>query len=191
MPRHRAAFSTYCRSEGALGPSAFGIFFEIFDGVADGENGFRRIVRNFAAELFFKRHHKFDRVEAVGAKVVDKAGVLGHLVGLDAQMLHDNLLNPLDNITHFQPLRFGLGSIGKATEPMASSRTRREVAWSRADRATYPPTKNCPSRAWVRLTYFIRIDQRRSALESAAKCSPAQLQIMAIPPFTCSVWPVT
>jgi hypothetical protein len=36
----------------------------------------------------------------VSTEIVDEAGVLGHLFGLDAQMLHDDLFHPLANVTH-------------------------------------------------------------------------------------------
>src|SRR5215469_13676741 len=76
------------------------VFFEKFDGVADRQNGLGGIVGNFAAELFLKSHDQFDSVETVGAKVIDEAGVLGHLVGLDAEMFQDDFLHALANITH-------------------------------------------------------------------------------------------
>src|SRR5215210_7757806 len=66
---------------GSTRSSTLGVFLEVFDRVADGQDGFSRIVRNFAAELFLERHHEFDGVEAVRAKIVDEACVLGHLVG--------------------------------------------------------------------------------------------------------------
>src|SRR5215208_428102 len=141
--------------------SALGVFLEVLDRVANGQNRFRCIVWNFAAELFLESHDEFDRVETVGAKIVDEACVLCHFLGFDTQMLHHNLLNPLDNITHRSNLCVSdWVRSAMRPKPMASSRTRRKVAWSRVDHATYPPTKICPSRAWVRLTYFIGIDQR-------------------------------
>src|SRR5579864_453485 len=80
--------------------SAFGVLFEELDRVADGQNGLRRVVGNLATEFLFEGHDEFDRVEAIGAEIIDEAGVIRDLVGLDAQMLHDDLLYPLANITH-------------------------------------------------------------------------------------------
>src|SRR3984957_8203852 len=80
--------------------SAFGVLFEEFDGVADGQNGFGRVIGNLATKFLFERHDELDRIEAIGAEMVDRAGVIRDLVGLDAQMLHDDLLYPLANITH-------------------------------------------------------------------------------------------
>src|SRR5690242_13980612 len=80
--------------------SAFCVLFEKFNGVADGQNSLGGIVRNFAAEFFLKGHDQLDRIETVGAEVVDEAGVLGHLIRLDPEMFHDDFLNALANITH-------------------------------------------------------------------------------------------
>ena len=77
---------------------------QITSGVLIG-SGIGGIVGNLAAKFLFEGHDELDRVETVGAEIVDETGVLRHLVGLDAEMLNDDLLNPLANITHrFQPL---------------------------------------------------------------------------------------
>src|SRR3954469_23433236 len=87
-----------CRS--APGTSAFRVLFEKLGRVADGQNRLGGIIGNLATELFFKCHHKLDRVEAVGAEVVDETRSIDHLVRLDTEMLDHNLLNPLANLTH-------------------------------------------------------------------------------------------
>src|SRR5262249_32592581 len=56
--------------------------------------------RDLAPELFLKRHHQLDGVEAVGAEIIDEAGVFGHFRFVDAQMLDDNLLDPISDVTH-------------------------------------------------------------------------------------------
>src|SRR5690242_9371814 len=65
--------------------SALRVLLEKLDGVAHGENRLGGIVRNLAPEFLLEGHHQFDRVEAIGAKVVDEARVLCHLVGLDPE----------------------------------------------------------------------------------------------------------
>src|SRR5580700_9526755 len=80
--------------------STLGVLFEKLHRIADGENRFRGVVGNLAAEFLFERHHEFDRIEAVGAEIIDEARSLRNLVGLDAQMFHDDLLHPLANVTH-------------------------------------------------------------------------------------------
>src|ERR1700736_3124078 len=82
------------------GASAFCVLFKKFCGVADGQNRFRGIVGNFATEFFFKRHHKLDGIEAVGAEVVDEARVVDHFFGLNTKVFDHDLLNPLANLTH-------------------------------------------------------------------------------------------
>src|SRR6185437_17144807 len=86
--------------------SALRILFEKLHRIADGEDGLGGVVRNFAAELFFESHYKLDRVEAVRAQILDEARLLRYLVGLDAQVLHDDLLHPLGNVTHRSNLCF-------------------------------------------------------------------------------------
>src|SRR5882757_4805481 len=82
------------------GTSAFRVLFEKLRRVADGQNRLGGVIGNFATELFFKCHHKLDGVEAVGAEVVDETCSVNHLVRLDTEMLDNNLLNPLANLTH-------------------------------------------------------------------------------------------
>src|SRR5262249_55388568 len=89
-----------CKKMPAGDRLALCVLFEKFDGVADGQNRLGGIVGNFTAEFLFKGHDQLDGVETVRAEVVDEAGVLGHLIGLDAEMFHDDLLHPLANVTH-------------------------------------------------------------------------------------------
>jgi acyl carrier protein len=61
-------------------PASGGVLFQEADGVAHGQNSFRRIVRDFHAEFFFKGHDQLNRVEAVGAeKVTDGASFIDDL----------------------------------------------------------------------------------------------------------------
>src|SRR5580704_2871888 len=80
--------------------SAFRVLFEKFCGVAHGQDGFRGVVGNFATELFFKRHHQLDRIEAVGAEVVNEARVVDHFFGFNTKVFDHDLLNSLANLTH-------------------------------------------------------------------------------------------
>ena len=49
-------------------------FVEERDGVADGLDRLGGVVRDLDAEFFLERHDELDRVEAVGAQIVDEAG---------------------------------------------------------------------------------------------------------------------
>src|SRR5258708_29105988 len=82
------------------GASAFSVLFEKFCGVADGQNRLRGVVRNFATKFFFKRHHELDRIEAVGAEVINEARVVDHFFVFNTKVFDHDLLNPLDNLTH-------------------------------------------------------------------------------------------
>src|SRR5215475_141410 len=101
QPRTRA--NNRMKPEG----SALRVLLEEFDRIAHGQNGLSRIVGDFATELLLEGHDELDGVETVGAEIVDEAGILGHLIGFNAQVLDDNLFRPLANITH----RFALISL--------------------------------------------------------------------------------
>ncbi len=61
--------------------------FDERNGILDRHDLLGRVVGDLAAELFLERHDKLDRVQAVGAQIVDEAGVLGDLGLVDAQVL--------------------------------------------------------------------------------------------------------
>jgi hypothetical protein len=73
---------------------------EELDRVADGDDRLGRVVRNLDAELFLESHHQLDRVEAVGAQVVDEIRAFDDLVGIHAEMLDHDLLHALGDIAH-------------------------------------------------------------------------------------------
>src|SRR5258706_6295664 len=75
-------------------------FVDILDGVSDRHNGLSRVVGNFNAEFLFERHHQFNGIEAVGAQIFDEGCGVRDLVGVDIQMLDDDLLHALGSIAH-------------------------------------------------------------------------------------------
>src|SRR5262249_23628641 len=75
--------------------------------ILDGENFLSRIIRDFHAKLFLKRHHQLNRIEAVGAEIVDKAGVFGDFGLIYAQMLDNDLLYACSDIAHGKPFLYG------------------------------------------------------------------------------------
>ena len=79
---------------------ALPLFAQWVDRILDGGDFFRRIIGYLTAEFFFERHYKFDRVEAVRAKIVDKAGTVRNFRFVDAEMFNDNLLYAFRNVTH-------------------------------------------------------------------------------------------
>src|SRR5580704_16199115 len=68
--------------------------------ILDGNDLFRGVVGNLAAEFLLERHHQLDGVETVGPQIVDETGVFGHLGFLDAEMLDDDLLHSVGDVTH-------------------------------------------------------------------------------------------
>src|SRR3954447_379083 len=95
------------RMGGTVGarPSGGGLV-NIFDGIADGQDRLRSIVWDLDAELLFEGHHELDRVQTVGAKVVDEACRFRDLVGLHAKMLDNDFLDAFCGITHGETLVF-------------------------------------------------------------------------------------
>jgi len=71
-----------------------------FDGVAHRHDRLGRVIGNFDAEFFLESHDELDRVERIGTEVVDEIGIVHDLVGIHAEMLHDDLLHTLGDITH-------------------------------------------------------------------------------------------
>ena len=70
------------------------------NGIADRQDRVSSVVGNFNAEFFFESHDQFDRVERVSAQIVDKAGALDDLVGINAMMINNNFLYALCDIAH-------------------------------------------------------------------------------------------
>src|SRR5262249_22253708 len=166
------------------------VFFEKFDGVADRQNGLGGIVGNFAAELFLKSHHQFDSVETVGAKVIDEAGVLGHLVGLDAEMFHDDFLHALANITHrsnlilpTRPVKLALilsNYVIELADSRGSTPSQGRTTAGRSGIAAPP----------ARVRFGYHTSKRLTSAPARRPHYLYRVQIMAIPPFTCNVCPV-
>src|SRR5438105_11995421 len=85
---------------GAIAGPRSAVRLDEADGILDGDDLLGRIVRDLTAELLLERHHQLDRVETIGAEIVDKAGVLGDLSLIDPEMLNNDLLNPVGDIAH-------------------------------------------------------------------------------------------
>src|SRR3954454_436059 len=86
---------------GALrGKSRSAMRLDKADRILDGDDLLGRVIRDLAAELLLESHHQFDRVEAVRPQIVNKTGILGHLGLVDAEMLDDDLLDPVGEIAH-------------------------------------------------------------------------------------------
>src|SRR5262245_65148760 len=58
---------------------------DVVEDVLEGHDLLGFLVRDVDLELFFERHHQFDGVQRVGAKVFDERGLRRDLVFADAQ----------------------------------------------------------------------------------------------------------
>src|SRR4029079_12863910 len=81
-----------------LGSALLGL--DELDGVLDGEDLLRGVVRDLDAELLLEGHDQLDRVQAVGAKVVDETGVGRDLRLFDAQVFDHDLLHAVFDVAH-------------------------------------------------------------------------------------------
>src|SRR5262249_48842358 len=127
------------------------------------------IIRDLAPEFFLECHHQFDGVQAVRTEVVNEARVVRHLIGLSAQMLHDDLLHPLANVTHRSNLCALQLALPAARPAVNSERFGRGCRWQLAPRwrvNSLPPALPASQipvlsgRAGVRLSYFQSLGQR-------------------------------
>src|SRR5438093_4150177 len=73
------------------------------DCLLDGGNLFRFLVGNLGLELLLEGHHELDGVKRIGAQVVDEGRFILDLRLVDAQLLGDDLLDPLFDIVHASP----------------------------------------------------------------------------------------
>jgi hypothetical protein len=87
-------------SKSEEGSKGSAVRLDKIDRILDRHDLFGGIIRDLAPEFLFKGHYELDGVEAIGAQIVDKAGVFGHLRLIDAQMLDDDLFDPIVDVTH-------------------------------------------------------------------------------------------
>src|SRR5689334_847391 len=73
---------------------------DVADCLAHGGDLLGIFVRDFDLEFFFERHHQFDRVQRIGAEIIDERSVIDDLLRLDAQLFGDNRLDLLFNRAH-------------------------------------------------------------------------------------------
>src|SRR3569833_3198741 len=73
---------------------------EVTDGITEGLDRLGGVIGDFDGEFFFEGHHQLDLVEGIGAQVVDEAGLVGHLLGIDIEVLHNDLADAVSDIAH-------------------------------------------------------------------------------------------
>ncbi len=90
-----------------MSPASGLVLVDIVDRILDGRDLLGGVVGNLDPEFLLEGHDQLDDVEAVRAEIVDEARFLGDLVGLDAQMLDDDLLNAVGSLAHMPPFPSG------------------------------------------------------------------------------------
>src|SRR3989442_4865156 len=73
---------------------ALGIF-DVLDDIADSLQFLRLLVGDFVAELLLQGHDQFDRVQGIGAQILDELGLGSHLVPIDAELFDDDFFYSL------------------------------------------------------------------------------------------------
>ena len=86
----------------AGGPgTALGVsLVDVFDGVADGSDPLRVLVGDLRPELLLEAHDQLDEVEGVGVQVVDERRLGLDFFFVDAELLDDDLLEPVVGAGH-------------------------------------------------------------------------------------------
>ena len=69
---------------------------QIGDGITDGGNTFRVFVGDFTTEDFLEAHNQLDNIERVRLEVLAEASLRYDLVGLDAELIHNNIADLLE-----------------------------------------------------------------------------------------------
>src|SRR5215471_6878586 len=70
---------------------------DVIDGVLHSANLFRVFVGDLDLECLFKGHDQLDRIERVGAKIVNEGSARRDFCFVHAQLLHDDLFHPFFN----------------------------------------------------------------------------------------------
>ena len=77
------------------GPLRRRALVDVVDGVLDGADLLRVLVRDLRPELLFEAHDELDQVERVGVQVVDERRLGLDLILVGAELLDDDLLEAL------------------------------------------------------------------------------------------------
>ena len=70
---------------------------DVVDGLPDRLDLLRHVVGDVDVELLFEFHHQLDRIERVGAQIIDERGFAGDLVLADAKLLGNDINDALLN----------------------------------------------------------------------------------------------
>ena len=73
---------------------------DVVDGVLDGPDLLGVLVGDLGPELLLEAHDELDEVQGVGVEVVDERGLGLDLLLVDAELLDDDLLQPIVRAGH-------------------------------------------------------------------------------------------
>src|SRR5687767_6997464 len=76
---------------------SLGVRVDVFDRFLDARDFFGVLVGDLDTKLFLESHDQLDRIERIGAEVVDKRCVRRHFFFVDAKLLHDDALHFFSN----------------------------------------------------------------------------------------------
>ena len=108
---HGAANAAPCSGLGTPG-LRLDVRLDVVDRLLHGGDLLGFLVRDLALEFFLEGHDQFDRVERVGAEIINELSAVGDFIFLDAQLFDDDLLDALFNGAHGCSLLPGVCSDG-------------------------------------------------------------------------------
>src|SRR5215472_7660151 len=73
--------------------SAFRVLVDVIDGVFDGADFLRVLVRDLDVKSFFERHDQLDSIQRVCAEIVHEGGVGSDFAFIHPELLHDDLFD--------------------------------------------------------------------------------------------------
>src|SRR5918911_2050335 len=85
------------RSSSTCGSSSLLVRGDVVDRLANGLDFLRVLVRDLDPELILQLHDQLDQVERVGVEILLEGGLLGDLALLDAELLGQDVLDPLED----------------------------------------------------------------------------------------------
>src|SRR5512145_487115 len=96
---------------------------DVIDCLLDGGDLLGLLVRDLGLELLLERHNELDRVEGVGAEVIDERGFVLDLGLVDPELFGDDLLDAWFDVLHCGlPFPSRMCSRGRLTEGAAPPR---------------------------------------------------------------------
>src|SRR5580765_6575864 len=77
------------------------LLVQVADRIADRAELLGIFIRDVDVELLLELHDQLDDIEAVGAEVLDEAGLVGELLALHPELLLDNVTDLLSVVGHW------------------------------------------------------------------------------------------